>query len=97
MVEWHQRLDGLEFEQALGDGEGQGSLVCCSPWGLKQLDTTERLNNFISFPFPNPLLFLFAVPFPWRIMFYPFLCVYLLVPPQAACFVERILSWEIWL
>ena len=35
---------GYEFEQALGDGEGWGSLVCCSPWGLKESDTTERLN-----------------------------------------------------
>ena len=45
MVEWHHRLNGYEFEQALGDGEGQKSLVCCSPWGCKELDTTERLNN----------------------------------------------------
>ena len=34
MVEWHQQLNGHEFEQALGDSEGRGSLVCCSPWGL---------------------------------------------------------------
>ena len=45
MVGWHHQLNGHEFEQALGDGEGQGSLVCCSPWGLKELDTTEVLNN----------------------------------------------------
>ena len=38
-------LDGHEFEQALGDGEGQGSLGCCSPWGRKESDTTEQLNN----------------------------------------------------
>ena len=38
------RRDGLEFEQAPGDGDGQGSLGCCSPWGRKELDTTERLN-----------------------------------------------------
>ena len=37
--------NGHEFEQALGDGEGQGSLVCCSPWGRKELNMTERLNN----------------------------------------------------
>ena len=36
MVEWHHRLSGHEFEQALGDGEGQGSLVCCSPCGCKE-------------------------------------------------------------
>ena len=35
---------GCEFEQALGVGDGQGSLACCSPWGCKQLDMTERLN-----------------------------------------------------
>ena len=45
MVGWHHWLNGHEFEQALGDGEGQGRLVCCSPWGRKELDMTERLNN----------------------------------------------------
>ena len=40
----HHWLNGHEFEQTLGDGEGQGSLVCCSLWGCKELDTTERLN-----------------------------------------------------
>ena len=45
MVEWHHRLYGHEFEQAPGDGEGQGSLECCSPWGHKELDMTEWLNN----------------------------------------------------
>ena len=44
MVEWHYPLNGHEFEQALGDSEGQ-SLVCCSPWGHKELDTTEGLND----------------------------------------------------
>ena len=42
---WHHQLNGHEFEQALGDGEGQGSLECCSAWDRKDLDTTERLNN----------------------------------------------------
>ena len=41
MVEWHHRLDGHESEQALGDGDGQGGLACCSPWGRKESDTTE--------------------------------------------------------
>ena len=41
MVGWHPRLDGHEFEQALGDGEGQGSLVCYSLWGCKESDTTD--------------------------------------------------------
>ena len=44
MVGWHHRLNGHEFEQALGVGDGKGSLVCCSPWGHKESDTTE-LNN----------------------------------------------------
>ena len=45
MVGWRHRLSGHEFEQALGVGDGQGSLACCSPWGHKELDMTERLNN----------------------------------------------------
>ena len=36
MVGWHLRLNGHEFEQTLGDGEGEGSLACCSPWGRKE-------------------------------------------------------------
>ena len=40
IVGWHHRLNGHEFEQTLGDGEGQGSLVCCSPWGCNELDRT---------------------------------------------------------
>ena len=45
MVGWHHQINGREFEQTLGDSEGQGSLACCSPWGRKELDTTEQLNN----------------------------------------------------
>ena len=44
-IGWHHLLNGYEFEQTLGDGEGQGSLVCCSPRGRKESDMTERLNN----------------------------------------------------
>ena len=44
MVGWHHQLNEHEFEQTLGDSEGQGSLSCCSPWGHKESDTTERLN-----------------------------------------------------
>ena len=44
MVGWHHQLNGHEFEQALGVGDGQGILVCCSPWGCKELETTEWLN-----------------------------------------------------
>ena len=45
MVGWHHQFNGHEFEQAPGDGEGQGSLACCSPWGRKESDTTEQLSN----------------------------------------------------
>ena len=44
IIGWHHRLNGHEFEQTLGVGEGPGSLVCCSPWGHKESDTTEGLN-----------------------------------------------------
>ena len=47
MVRWHHLLNGHEFDQAPGVGDGQGSLACCSPWDKKELDTTERLNNNI--------------------------------------------------
>ena len=45
MVGWHHQLNGHELKQTLGNGEGQGSLACCSPWGCKELDMTEWLNN----------------------------------------------------
>ena len=41
MVGWHHQFTGHEFEQALGDGKGQGGLACCCPWGHKESDTTE--------------------------------------------------------
>ena len=44
-MSWHHQLNGHEFEQALGIGDGQGSLVCCSPWGDKESDMTEQLNR----------------------------------------------------
>ena len=44
MVGWHQRLDGHEFKQALGVGDGQGSPGCCCPWSHKESDRTEHLN-----------------------------------------------------
>ena len=54
MTGWHHQLDGQESEQAPGVGDGQGSLVCCSPWGLKESDTTEQLNctedHFVTLP-----------------------------------------------
>ena len=45
MVDWHHQLTEHEFEHAQGDGEGQRSQVCCSPWGLKESHMTKRLNN----------------------------------------------------
>ena len=45
MVGWHHQLNEHEFEQTLGVGDGQGSLVCCSSWGHKESDTTEQLNS----------------------------------------------------
>ena len=45
MVGWHHQLNGCEFEQTPGDGEEQGSMVSCSPWGHKESDTNEQLNN----------------------------------------------------
>ena len=45
MVGWHHQLNGHESQETPGDSEGQGSLVCCSPWGRKESDTTQQLNN----------------------------------------------------
>ena len=45
LIGWYHQLNGHESEQTPGDSEGQGSLVCCSPWGCKDLDMTERLNS----------------------------------------------------
>ena len=44
MIGWHHQLNGHEFEQTPRDGEGQGSLACCSPWGCKELELTEQLS-----------------------------------------------------
>ena len=60
MVGWHHWIDGHEFEQAPGVGDEQGGLVCCSPWGCKELDTIERLNwtelkELLVYQFQNPM------------------------------------------
>ena len=60
MVGWHHGLNGHEFEQTPGESERQGSLVCCSPWGFKESDKTERLN---SSKFPEPEGARFQPPF----------------------------------
>ena len=63
MVGWHHQLNGREFQQTPGDDKGQGSLASCSPWGCKELDTTERLNsNKIHLP-----CYRFSLPFPFSL------------------------------
>ena len=61
MVVWHHWLNGCEFEQAPGDGEGQGSLECCSPWGHKESDVTEQMNSKIDW-----------IVSPWKFMCWSF-------------------------
>ena len=55
MVGRYHQLNGHEFKQAPGNGEGQGSRVCCSPWGHKELDMSELLNNNRIIPFVRNL------------------------------------------
>ena len=50
MAGGHHQLNGHSFDQTLGDGEGQGSLACCSPWGCRESDMSERLKNNTQFP-----------------------------------------------
>ena len=69
MVGWHHPLYGHEFEQALGVGDGQGGLACCSPRGCKELDTTERLNWTESVAVSPPSLLFMA--FSWRVAVSP--------------------------
>ena len=57
MVGCHHELNGHEFEQTSGDGEGQGSLVCCNQWGRQESDTSERLNNSLLYIFSNYVSF----------------------------------------
>ena len=60
MVGWHNSLNEHEFEQAPRDGEGLESLVCCNPWGRKESDTAEQLNNHhCCFPLTNVSVFSF--------------------------------------
>ena len=59
-LDWYHQLNGHKFEQAPGDGEGQGSLGCCSPWGCKESDTTEWLKNnknFSDYPFVQQVFY----------------------------------------
>ena len=52
IVRWHHRLNGHEFEQSVGVDDRQGGLACCSPWGCKESDTTERLHFHFDFSCP---------------------------------------------
>ena len=56
MVGWYHQFNGHEFEQTLGDGEGQGSLACCGPWGCKESDMTELRTEQLRSPFMKPTL-----------------------------------------
>ena len=58
MLGWHHQLDGHEFEKAPGDSDGQGGLVCCSPWGRKESNTTDRLNWTGGYVYINSKVFL---------------------------------------
>ena len=69
MVGWHHRLNGHKFEQAPGDGEGQGSLPHCSPWGPKESDMTESLNN--NQEAPSPLCSKIVLAFSSTVMSFP--------------------------
>ena len=79
MVRWHHQLDGYEFEQAPGVGDGQGGLACCSPWGHKELDTTERLNRTI------PLAVQSAAMNASRSLLTPSTCECVCVPSHFSC------------
>ena len=74
MVGWHHQLNGQKFEEALGVGDGHGSLVCCSPWGHKKSDTTERLNWTVlkspELSFFPPSLLLVSLPALFSCLFY---------------------------
>ena len=65
MVGWHHRLDGHEFEQTPGDSEGQGSLICFSPWGHKQLDITVTEQQQGTYLLP-----IFGFSFIFNVLFY---------------------------
>ena len=63
MVGWHHRLNGHEFEQAPGVGDGQGSLACFSPWSCKDSDTTEKQLTDVNKSHNLQILTVFFLPF----------------------------------
>ena len=73
---WHHQLKGHEFEQALGDGERETSLACCSPWGRKESDVTEQLNYNNNKSSPHPKLYKFYPILSSRsFLILPFICM----------------------
>ena len=68
MVGRHHQLNGHDFEQALGGGEGQGNLACCIPWGHKESDTTEQLNDLVTEQQPPPPNFFCITDFSPRVI-----------------------------
>ena len=66
MVGWHHQFNEHESEQIPGDSEGQGSLACCSLWGRKESDTTERLTNISINAIPIVILFIGVYARSWR-------------------------------
>ena len=66
MVGWHHQLNGHEFEQAPGVGDGQGSLVCCSPWGHKELDMTEYIPFYCAYR--SQFVYPFICPWAFRLL-----------------------------
>ena len=71
----HHQLNGHEFEQASGDGEGQGSLACCNLWGHKESDLTEQLSNSINIVLINGISHLHVVKPITNSQFYFFICI----------------------
>ena len=68
MVGWYHRLDGHEFEQALGNGDGPGCLVCCSPWSWKESDRTEETELNLYF-WDSFILCILFIPFHFCILY----------------------------
>ena len=83
LVGWHHQWDGHEFVEVLGVGDGQGSLACCSPWGCKELDMTERLNWTDTFGHPEKETF---QPSKW-------ICRFKLSPPPCPDLATPIMLW----
>ena len=96
----HHRLNGHEFEQAPGDGEGQGSLACCSPWGHKESDTTEWLNNNKGTRIPEPYQGLFQSLLPRSVVTshtidtFAYFCLYINGIINITLLIFNIFLWE---